>query len=152
MNPPSTIQVILGALGHRSINGSIAYVGGHQPIYSHPPHSRDVECRPSQPSSVTPEGLISNEVGLTFSVNGKKRENWKFSIAYEPDDTFTVRLWKSVRRNPRNLEELRRSLEDTRVGEVIAERKDVYVAELGRVVEHMYDTAIKERCDGFIPC
>jgi len=138
---PDTIRSIIDQMGGTGLRGALVYVGASKLTYKCPEPRG--ECRPDHTSRRTEggEGLIEFGVGLSFSVNGKRGEGWKVIVAYEPDDTYTVWLWKRIRR-PRYTGQ---------VGEVIGEIRNVYCDQLKSTVEEMYDGAIKERCGGFIP-
>lgn len=143
---PYTIGVILDQLGGRGITGALVYCGASTPGYKCPPG--DGECRSGYRSKVTPNGSVDYDVGLSFRVNGKRGENWTIIVAYEPDDTYSVYLWRRVRYTTA---QLLRDPENTRIGEVIAEHHDVYCDELKRIVEQTYDNSIKTFNQGFIP-
>jgi hypothetical protein len=130
---PTRIQNIIEQLG-RGLRGALMMTGGQLIGYWDKPLTRT--------SSVTPEGLIDAECCLTFSVNGKRGQGWRFHVAYEPSDTYTVRLWRSYRS---------RSLDNPRVGEVLFCADGVFCDALRDVVVDLYDRAIREHCDGFLP-
>lgn len=131
------IRQMIDQMGGLGITGAFAYIGANQ-ICS---RSRPDDSKPD-PSVVTPQGAISYQVGLQFAVNGKRGEGWKMVVAFEPSDTYTVRLW-------------RRSTEDELknagvMGVILDSTDDVYCDNLQRVVESMYDRAIEQYCNGFI--
>lgn len=130
---PTRIQIIIEQLG-RGLHGALLLTGGQLIGYWDKPLTRA--------SFVTPEGCIDSECCLTFSVNGKRGQGWRFVVSYEPSDTYTVRLWRSKRS---------RSLDNPRVGEVIGCADDVYCDMLRDVVVGLYDEAIREHCNGFLP-
>jgi hypothetical protein len=137
---PDTIRTIIEQCGGMGLRGAFVYVGAQEFNYKCP--NVRGECRGSR-SEVTKEGLVDYGVGLTFKVNGKRGANWRMMIAYEPDDTYSVYLWR--RAYPKDEEKGLR-------GNVIDVLNDVYCDTLKGVVEQMYDRAIKEHNDGFIPC
>lgn len=112
---------------------ALPYVGAHGLSYAHPADHRD-ESRPSSFHSKFENGL-HYEVGLEFRVNGKRREQWRFVVVYEPDDTYTI--WLFV-------------IRDFKV-EVARELRDIYADNLQESVESVYDHAIETRNEGFIP-
>lgn len=132
---PYTIRAILDQLG-RGLNGAIVYTGGRNVLYSCPPS--DHENRSSHESHQK-DGMVHYDVGLSFKVNGQRQHNWHIIVAYEPDDTYTVWLWSMWQRD------------GERHPKVLAEVRDVYCDTLKDTVERVYDEAIKEHCDGFIP-
>jgi hypothetical protein len=93
-------------------------------------------------SFVRPDGLVDWDVGLCFRVNGRRKQDWRIMVAYEPSDTYTVYLWRTAKPT-----EERAGLR----GVVINRLDDVYGEDLKGVVEQMYDRAIKEHNGGFIP-
>jgi hypothetical protein len=137
--PPYTIRTIIEQCGGMGLRGAFVYIGASQFSYKCP--DVETECRGHR-SSVTKEGLVDYGVGLTFRVNGKRGAGWRMMIAYEPDDTYSVYLWR--RAKPTEEKAGRR-------GVVIGSYDDVYCDMLKEVVEQMYDRAIKEHNDGFIP-
>lgn len=137
---PYTIRTIIEQMGGRGLRGALVYCGAHQLTYKCPPVER--EARPGRSSTVTPEGLLDYEVGLTFRVNGKQRQHWTMLVAYEPDDTYSVYLWRKATPG-----EQKRGI----YGAVLDRCDDVYWEDLKDVVEGMYDSAIKEHNGGFIP-
>ena len=130
---PYSIQNIMEQLRHGMV-GALNYVGGHELFFNHPPDGRDHECRSSFHSHMADNGRLSYEVGLSFRVNGKPGEHWQMTIAYEPDDTYTIWL---VRNAGRRL---------SRVGaasEVVASMEQVNGDDLQYAVESVYDEAVK---------
>jgi hypothetical protein len=147
---PDTIQSIIDQCGGRTgLRNAFVYVGASQLMYKCP--EPDGEYRSGKPAVVTPEGFIDSEVSLTFGVNGRRGQNWKIIISYEPDDTYAVFLWRSIRRKPRTIAQLREAIADPKVGEVLFEARDVYCDALQRTVEEIYDSAIKQYNGSFIP-
>jgi hypothetical protein len=137
---PETIRTIIEQCGGMGLRGAFVYVGAQEFSYKCP--NVRGECRGS-PSNITEHGLVDYGVGLTFRVNGKRGANWRMMIAYEPDDTYSVYLWR--RAYPKEEEKGLR-------GVVLESADDVYCDTIKSVVEQMYDRAIKEHNDGFIPC
>ena len=140
MNPPYTIRTIIQQMGGLGVNGAPAYVGAHQFSYKCPPS--ESEYRSSYPSRATPEGQLDYDVGLTFLVNGKRGQHWTMLVAYEPDDTYSVWLW----RRATAVEQAR-----GRLGVVLSRKDEVYCDTLKETIERMYDEAIRQHCGGFIP-
>jgi hypothetical protein len=138
---PYTIRTIIEQMGGSGLRGAMVYVGASTRTYKCP--RVEGECRPDYPSRRTEngEGLIDYQVGLSFKVNGKRGQGWTMIVAYEADDTYTVWLWKRIRR-PRYTGQ---------VGEVLAEHRGVYCDQLKSTVEQTYDEAIRQHCGGFIP-
>lgn len=114
--------------------GALNYVGGRELFFNHPPDGRDHECRSSFRSHVGVNGRLNYEVGLSFRVNGKPGEHWQMTIAYEPDDTYTIWLLCNAGRR-----QLRAGL----VSEVLASRDQVNGEDLQHAVESIYDEAVK---------
>ena len=134
---PDTIQTIIEQAGGRGINGAFAYVGAHNFRYSCSDGSRTVmdgEWRskftshqiPPMPG-MTGSGTVNYDVHLSFAVNGKSGYHWQMTIAYEPDDTYTV--WLVARRGSRV--------------DVLAEVRDVYCDDVQIVVESVYENTLK---------
>lgn len=137
---PYTIRTIIAQCGGMGLRGAFTYVGAHQFTFKCP--QREGECRSSYRSKVTDEGLVDYDVGLTFRVNGRPTQGWRTMIVYEPDDTYSVWLWRRTKPT---------ELKAGKGGVVIDNCGDVYFDSLKEVVERMYDRAIKEHNDGFIP-
>lgn len=137
---PYTIRTIIEQMGGRGLRGALVYCGAHQLTYKCP--RVEMEARPGSRSCVTPEGLLDYEVGLTFRVNGKHRQHWTMLVAYEPDDTYSVYLWRKATPS-----EQRAGI----YGVALDRRDDVYNDNLQEVVERVYDSAIKKHNNGFIP-
>src|SRR5262245_4278417 len=142
MQTPYTIRTIIDQLGGLGLRGAFAYVGvrKHSITYTCPPS--ETEHRASYRSRATPEGLLDYEVGLTFPVNGGRRQNWTMLVAYEPNDTYTAWRWRSAKAS-----EKARGIAVV----VLDQREDVYCDELQSTVESMYDEAIRKHSQGFIP-
>lgn len=119
--------------------GALDYVGGHELFFNHPPNGRDHECRSTFRSHVCERGGLKYEVGLSFRVNGKTGEDWRMTVAYEPDDTYTVWLLRDAARRQRP------------APEVLASMDRVNSDDLQHAVESMYDKAIKAFDREFVP-
>jgi hypothetical protein len=128
----------MGALNKNISRNCFAYIGATNPIYK----AREDDALPD-PSSVGKDGMIEYQVGLQFNVNIKP--GWKIIVTLEPDDTYTVRLWRQHRRNTWLQKD-----GSMLVGEVIEEMTDVYCDMLQETVEHIYDQAIQKHNNGFI--
>jgi hypothetical protein len=137
---PYAIRTIVQQVGGCGVHGALAYVGADHLCFKCPPS--ETEYRPSQRSEVMPNGLLSYEVGLAFRVNGKRRQHWTMLIAYEPDDTYTVYLWRRPSRT---------QLIHGIAGLILDQCDQVYCDTLRSTVEQMYDRAIRKYCNGFIP-
>jgi hypothetical protein len=136
---PYTISAILQQLGS-GLSGALCYVGASQ--LQHRCQPGDHECRPPKRSERRADGGISWDVGLMFKVNGRRGQDWRILISYEPDDTYSVYLSRKAK------------IKETREGlfrVILDSASDVYCSELQRMIEVMYDKAIKEYNDGFIP-
>jgi hypothetical protein len=123
---PYSIQNIMEQLRHGMV-GALDYVGGHELFFNHPPDGRDHECRSSFRSHVGENGRLKCEVGLSFRVNGKPGEHWRMTIAYEPDDTYSVWLMRDAgsRQFP--------------MPEIVASMDQVSSDDLQHAVESIYD-------------
>lgn len=119
--------------------GALNYVGGHELFFNHPPDGRDHECRSSFRSHVGENGRLNYEVGLSFRVKGKPGEHWQMTIAYEPDDSYTIWLLRNAGRR-----QLRAGL----MTEVLGSRDQVNGEDLQHAVEFIYDEAVK---GGLVP-
>lgn len=135
---PYSIQHIMEQLRHGMV-GALDYVGGHELFFTHPPNGRDHECRSSFHSHVGENGSPKYEVGLSFRVNGKPGENWRMSIAYEPDDTYTVWLVRDIERRKLTM------------SEVLACMEQVNSDDLQHAVESIYDEAMRTPEQNFVP-
>jgi hypothetical protein len=135
---PYSIQNIMEQLRHGMV-GALDYVGGHELFFNHPPNGRDHECRSSFRSHVGENGGLKYEVGLNFRVNGKPGESWRMTVAYEPDDTYSVWLMR---------DSVRRQLS---MPEVLANVDQVNSDDLQQAVESIYDEAIKASERDFVP-
>jgi hypothetical protein len=127
---PYSIQHIMEQLRHGMV-GALDYVGGHELFFTHPPNGRDHECRSSFRSHVGENGSPKYEVGLSFRVNGKPSENWRMTIAYEPDDTYTIWLVRDI------------ACRQATLSEVLATVERVNSDDLQHTVESIYDAAVK---------
>jgi hypothetical protein len=136
---PDTIQAIIAQAGGPSLHGAFVYIGAHD--YTYRCAEMHGEFRSGQRSRLVKRDgvtVIDYEVGLQCRVNGKRGKDWTLIIAYEPDDTYTVRLVEAHKdRRPDSM--------------VLACQEDVYCDTLQSVIESIYDRAIMEHNDGFIP-
>lgn len=133
---PHTIKTIIDQTGGRGYTGALAYIGVQNLIFSHPDHSTDTECRPDEQSHIDEDGVPVAEVALTFRPNTKRRTF--MTIAYEPDDTYTLYFYTiSTRKGERK-------------GKIIKRLEDVYCDMLREVIESTYDEYIKTAQNGFI--
>ena len=128
---PYSIQNIMEQLRHGMV-GALDYVGGHELFFNHPPNGRDHQCRSSFHSHIAENGRLKYEVGLTFRVKGKAGENWRMTIAYEPDDTYTVWLMRDIVGRPLSM------------SQVLATEDEVNSDDLQDVVESIYDDAVRK--------
>lgn len=131
------IQAMIDQMGGRGLRGAFVYCGASQIGYK-------AECAGTPDASTfTEDGFVKYQVGLTFKVNGKRSQTWKMIVSYEPSDTYTVRLIKVHGTG---------TFVETGVASVLlAEAAEcVYADELQRVVEELYDSAIRRFNDGFI--
>jgi len=135
---PYTIQTIIDQMGGRGIRGAFVYIGASQLVWKHPKTNTTYECRSGFQSNEDEHGCINSDVSLQFTVNGKRGELWKMLVAYEPDDTYSVWIWRNKSDIP------------GKIGSVIEVARDVYCDGLKGTVEHMYDKAIKTHNQGFI--
>lgn len=110
--------------------GALDYVGGHELFFNHPPNGRDHECRSTFRSHVGESGRLKYEVGLSFRVNGKPGESWRMTVAYEPDDTYSVWLMRDASRQQS-------------APELLASADQVNSDDLQHAVESIYDEMIK---------
>lgn len=137
---PYTIQCILDQVG-KGLDGGIVYCGGYKLAATFPlDGNRECECRHDRESTVNALGVIDTPVSLSFRVNARRMV--LVFISYEPDDTYTVRLWRAHK--------LARRLKDGVMGEVLREQRDVYCDMLQEVVERFYDGYIREYQKGTI--
>jgi hypothetical protein len=141
---PYQVQAIREQLG-KGLRGALVYVGASQLTYSCKYENGGAE------SKVTDNGSIDAPVSLAFSVNGKRGAGWKIIVSLEPSDTYTVRLWQASRIGPKRAVRLMAECKPIPAGEVLDEASGVYCDQLQGIVEQMYDKAIKEKNDGFIP-
>ena len=130
-------QTIINQLGGLGLRGAICYTGGQQVTYK----DRPDEMTPD-PSRID-RGGVHFDTGIMWKVNGKRSQTWKELVTLEPSDTYTVRLLK-----------INTPQQWAKTGypcEVLYEASDVYCDMLQAIAEEAYDTAIKERNDGWIP-
>ena len=136
---PETVQAIIAQAGGLGLRGAFAYVGAQH--FSYRCAEALGEYRSSRPSRLVSEGgqaFVDYEVGLQCRVNGKTGHLWTLIIAYEPTDVYTVWLVEGHRdRKPSEM--------------VLACHRDVYCDTLQAVIEAVYDRAIQEHNQGFIP-
>src|ERR1044072_5680694 len=140
MKPPYTIRTIIEQMGGLGLSGAPVYCGAHQ--FAYKCRAVEMECRSAFRSRETDHGLLDYDVGLTFRVNGKRGQNWTMLVAYEPNDTYSVWLWRKGAPSEQAA---------GKYGVVLATRDDVYCDTLKETVERMYDEAIRKHCRGFIP-
>lgn len=140
---PYTIRTILEQLG-AGLRGARIYCGASRTTYTHPavpPEELDFSHRPGKFSVIEPAtGAIEAEVSVHFPVNGKQGEGWAFTVAYEPDDEYSVYF-------------SRRATDADQTGAhfvVMEERRGVYGDDLRDLVCALYDEAIQSRNGGFI--
>lgn len=141
---PQTIQSIQQQLGH-GLTGAMVYVGASHPTYLCKHEYGGAE------SKVLENGMIDAPVSLSFKVNGKRGQGWRIFISLEPSDTYTVRLWKSIKTSLKKTCKLLQEKKIIPVGEVLDTATDIYCDQLQECVEGMYDRAIKAHNQGFIP-
>jgi hypothetical protein len=139
---PYTIATMMNQMG-KGIRGAFAYIGASQVTFRYPLGApRDCEYRSCFRSHEEPTiGGINYDVGLSFAVNGRRGQNWRMLVVYEPDDTYSV--WLGRRAKPTEKREGKHFV-------VLDHREDVYCDVLQETVEHMYDKAIKKHNGGWI--
>ena len=128
---PETVQAIIAQAGGLGLRGAFTY-------HCAEPHG---EYRSSRPSRLVSEGgqaFVDYEVGLQCRVNGKPSHAWTLIVAYEPADVYTV--WLVEGHRERKASEM-----------VLACQRDVYCDTLQSVIEAVYDRAIRDHNQGFIP-
>ncbi|HXC36485.1 MAG TPA: hypothetical protein VNV43_11465 [Candidatus Acidoferrales bacterium] len=135
---PYSIQNIMEQLRHGMV-GALDYVGGHELFFKHPPGGRGHECRSSFRSHLGENGSLKYEVGLSFRVNGKAGEIWRMTIAYEPDDTYTVWLVRDL------------VCRQATLSEVLASMEQVNSDDLQHAVESIFDKAVKTPERNLVP-
>ncbi len=81
---------------------------------------------------------VDFDVGLHFLVNGKSGRKWALVIAYEPNDLYSV--WLVEGHEGRRAESM-----------VLACHRDVFCDMLQAVIESIFDRAIAEHNNVFIP-
>ena len=114
---------ILRQLTLGGINSAFCYVGGDIKTLI----GKDQPA--TKASCYNENGTIHSDVNLTFSPNGKRGQGWKFVIALEASDTYTVYLVK-------------RSKKTGVVCDLIGFCDDVHCDNLQSVIERMYDEAM----------
>lgn len=136
---PETVQAIIAQAGGLGLGGAFVYVGAQNFTY------RCAEAlgehRSSRLSRLVSEGgqgFIDYEVGLQCRGNGKRGRAWTLIVAYEPTDVYTV--WLVEGHRDRKGSEM-----------VLACQRDVYCDTLQGVIEGVYDQAIRDHNQGFIP-
>ena len=136
---PDTIRAILDQAGGLGLRGAFTYIGASQFTYRCPePHGEYRSSRPSRLQAEGGPGFVDYDVGLQCRVNGKRGHAWTLIVAYEPDDTYSVWLVEGhAGRQPGSM--------------VLACQRDVYCDTLQGVIEQVYDRAIREHNEGFIP-
>lgn len=130
------IEQMVEQLGGLGLGSAFVYCGATQIAQK----AREDDSKPD-PSIVTEEGLIDFQTGIQFKVNG--RSTWKMIVTLEPSDTYTVRLWQGNFAG--------KTARSGLYGEILYEFTDVYCDSLQDIVEGIYDKAINEYLDGFIP-
>jgi hypothetical protein len=136
---PGTVQAIIAQAGGLGLPGAFVCVGAH--AFSYRCLEPVGEYRSSYPSRLTSEAglaFVDYEVGLQCHVNGKRGHRWTLIIAYEPDDTHTVWLVEGHRGH--KLDSM-----------VLACEREVFWDTLRAVIESVYDRAIGQRNEEFIP-
>jgi len=138
---PYTIKTIFDQIGI-----SMMRVGGHKAGYNltnakySPEELQECSCYPEEYSSVRKDGQVLQGVGVYFRVNTKRKIY--LYVSYEPDDTYTLRLWKA--HTP--LEYVKYQT----IGKVLDEQTEIFCDILGDVIERMYEKYIREYQNGFI--
>lgn len=125
-------------LGHGMV-GALDYVGGHELFFNHPACGRDHQCHSSFHSYVGENGRLKYEVGLTFRVRARPGENWRMTVAYEPDDSYTVWLMRDAGPQPLSM------------SEVLTTRGEINSDDLQDAVESIYDAAVKTSERDLVP-
>ena len=134
MTLPWRIEQILSQMGGRGLHGALVYTGASMVGYN----NREDDSKPD-PSTVDDKGFVDFQTGLMFKVNGPRGKLWKIIVSFEPNDTYTVRLWQGL------------SLAQTgKIGEILFEFDDVYCDMLQSFIEEIYDTAIAKYNGGYI--
>ena len=131
---PRTIATLLHQLRFwRLLQAATTLVGAprNEITYRHPAHGHQEETRGSRSAFNSGTGSVDYTVGIEFPVNGKIGEDWRMAIAYEGDDTYHAWLWGEAG--------------------VIEHSSDLYAENLVEAVVELYDGAIRERNQGFIP-
>ena len=136
---PDTIRAIITQAGGLGLRGAFTYIGAQH--FTYRCAEAVGEYRSSSTSQLKSEagvGFIEYEVGLQCRVNGKRGRAWTLIVAYEPTDVYTVWLVEGHRdRKPSEM--------------VLACHRDVYCDTLQGVIEAVYDQAIRDHNQGFIP-
>lgn len=140
---PYTIRTILEQLG-LGLRGARVYCGASRTTYTHPDlpaEELEYSRRPSAFSAIdTATGAIKAEVSVRFTVNGKPGEGWAFTIAYEPDDEYSVYFSRRTTAGDQT----------SATFVVMQEYHGVYGDDLQDLVCRLYDEAIQARNGGFI--
>ena len=93
-------------------------------------------------SEVTPGGAIRYNFGVAFSLTGRASST-KFIIALEPDDTYTVYVWRLRKRG------------DTRpiIGEVLERHDGIYWDMMLELLEALYNEYVygEKRSSRWVP-
>jgi len=136
---PETIRTIIEQAGGLGLRGAFVYIGASKLVYRCAQSTG--EFRSGKPSCLSTEAgspSIAFDVGLSCRVNGKRGREWTMIIAYEPDDTYTIWFVEG-------------HAERTRATMVLACHRDVYCDSLQTTVERMYNEAIHQHNQEFIP-
>lgn len=144
MTLPYQIQQMREQIG-LGLKGGFVYVGASQLTYT---------CKHATGGAVSvilPNGLIDAPVSLSFRVNGKRNEHWRFFVSVEPSDTYKVYLWRKAKISTKKACQLMAEGKPVPAGEILDSAEDVYCDSLQECIEQMYDKAIKTHNQGFIP-
>ena len=136
---PETVQAIIAQAGGLGLRGAFVYIGAQHFTYRCAEALGEYRSgRFSRLVSEGGQGFVDYEVGVQCRVNGKPGHAWTLIVAYEPTDVYTV--WLVEGHRDRKASEM-----------VLACQRDVYCDTLQGVIDSVYDQAIRDHNQGFIP-
>lgn len=121
---------IMAQLGGYGINGAIGLTGGRDVVIS--------ANRPTKRTSVDKKGFVDQQTYVMWRVNAGNRKV-ELMVALEPNDTYTVRLWKAT--TPRTWQKT------GVIGHVLYEMDDVYGDNLIDVCDGIYVKFVEEHME-----
>lgn len=131
---PQFVKDIMAFLRAGGLTSTYTCVGAQKPNFSNFPDVTE-EVLPFTPTWDAARGPLFRE-GVTFHCNGKRGHSWRFSIAVDRGQDLLV-VWLYGLRNGKFT--------------LLSSHAGVHIDDMPAFVDEMYDEAIRQHCNGFIP-